>query len=128
MPDTLKTPQTIAEYIDAFPPEIQAKLNEMHAIIRAALPKEAGEKISWAMPTYCLYGNLVHFAGNKAHIGFHPGSEALERFSGRLEGRVSTKGGVQFPYQDPLPKELIQDMVRFRVEHNERARQAKENP
>lgn len=118
MNEKKKKPETIMEYIAEFSPEVQAKLQEMYSIIREVLPEGVTEKISWAMPTFYLHGNLVHFAGNKAHVGLYPGADGIETFKNEFEGRVFSKGCLQLPYRQPLPKELIQKIVRFRVDQN----------
>jgi len=41
---------------------------------------DAEEAISWGMPTFRFHGNLVHFAAYKNHIGFYPGSSAINAF------------------------------------------------
>src|SRR5690554_1041195 len=69
----------VDEYIAAFPAEIQEKLERIRAVIKKAAPA-AEEKISYAMPTYYLHGNLVHFAAFKNHIGFYPGPSGIEAF------------------------------------------------
>ena len=63
--------KSIDEYIDEFPPETQKLLKAMRDTIRKAAPK-AEETIKYAIPTFTLNGNLVHFAGYKNHIGFYP--------------------------------------------------------
>ncbi|MCX8074623.1 MAG: DUF1801 domain-containing protein [Clostridia bacterium] len=108
----------IDEYIKDFPEEIQVKLHEIRDIIREVLPEETTEKISWQMPTFYLNGNLVHFAGFKNHIGFFPGSEGIEKFKDKFGGLQFSKGGVQFNYDKPLPKKLIQEIVEYRVKQN----------
>jgi uncharacterized protein YdhG (YjbR/CyaY superfamily) len=70
---------TIDEYIATFPEEIQKKLGEVRATIKSAAP-EATEKISYQMPTFFLYGNLVHFAAFKNHIGLYPAPSGIEAF------------------------------------------------
>lgn len=105
----------IDEYIKLFPKEIQEKLIEMYNIIKEVVPKETTEKISWRMPTFYLNENLVHFAGFKNHIGLFPGAEAIEKFKDKFTGLDYSKGGVQFKYKDSLPKELIQEIVEYRV-------------
>lgn len=105
---------TINEYILGYPPEIQEILNIMRAAINEAAPK-ATEKISWGMATFVLSGNLVHFAGEKNHVGFHPMPSAIEAFRAELTDYRCSKGTVQFPYTKPLPLELIRKMVKFRV-------------
>ncbi len=109
---------TIKEYINMFPKDAQKKLIEMYNIIKEVVPEETTEKISWRMPTFYLNGNLVHFAGFKNHIGFFPGSEGIEEFKDKFIGLNYSKGGVQFKYTNPLPKDLIQEIVKFRVKQN----------
>jgi uncharacterized protein YdhG (YjbR/CyaY superfamily) len=108
---------SIDEYIAAFPPEIQAKLEEMRAIVKAAAPK-ATEKISYQMPTFFLEGNLVHFAAFKQHIGFYPVPSGIEAFKKELSVYKGAKGSVQFPFDQPLPRTLITRIVKFRVNEN----------
>jgi uncharacterized protein YdhG (YjbR/CyaY superfamily) len=112
----------IDEYIAAFPPEVQATLQELRATIRAAAP-EASEKISYQMPTFFLQGNLVHFAAYKHHIGFYPTPSGIEAFAQELAAYPLSKGAVRFPIDQPLPLELIRRIVAFRVAENlERAK------
>jgi uncharacterized protein YdhG (YjbR/CyaY superfamily) len=82
--------------------------------IRREAP-DAVEKISYGIPTFTLHGNLVHFAGYEHHIGFYPGAAAIDHFADRLEGFETSKGTVRFPLDQPLPLELVREIVRFRV-------------
>lgn len=118
---------TIDEYIMQYPPEVQALMNALRATIREAAPN-ASEKISWGMATFVLHGNLVHFAGEKQHIGFHPAPSAIEAFKTELEEYHTSKGTVQFPYEKPMPLELIGRMVCFRVAEQEAAERTKSAP
>ena len=109
------TAADIDTYIAEFPPETQAVLQELRALIRAAAP-DATETISYAIPTFDLHGkHLVHFAGYARHIGFYPGASGIEAFAAELAPHKHAKGSVQFPLGQPLPRELIQRMVAFRV-------------
>jgi uncharacterized protein YdhG (YjbR/CyaY superfamily) len=108
---------TIDEYIAQFPGPVQAKLREMRELIRATAPA-ATEKISYGMPTFFLRKNLVHFGAFKTHIGFYPVPTALEAFAAELSPYKTSKGGVQFPLDQPLPHELIARIVAFRVAEN----------
>lgn len=108
---------SIAEYISTQSPEIQPKLQEIYNIIKEAAP-QATEKISWGMPTFVLQGNLVHFAASKKHIGFYPGLSGVQAFGPRLQEYNAFKGTIQIPYTQPLPKQLIQDIVAFRIKEN----------
>lgn len=109
---------TIDQYIAAFPSDIQEKLKEIRTTIQQAAP-QAGEKISYRMPTFTLHGNLVHFAAHQNHIGFYPTPSAIEAFRDELSVYEKSKGAVRFPLDKPLPLDLIHRMVTFRVAENE---------
>lgn len=109
--------RTIEEYIESFPIHTQKLLQEIRGTIKKAAP-EAEETINYAMPTFKLNGNLVHFAGYKNHIGFYPAPSAITAFKEALSGYKNAKGSVQFPIDQPLPLELITKMVAFRVKEN----------
>ena len=105
-------PQTVDEYIQQQDERARPRLNEIRAIIRAAIP-DAEECISWSMPTYRKGRNLIHFAAAKKHIGLYPGDEAAAVFKDRLEGLAVSKGTIRFPYGVELPEELITDIARW---------------
>lgn len=109
--------RNIDEYIAAFPKDIQKKLVEMREAIRKAAP-EAEETISYAIPTFKLQGNLVHFAAHKNHIGFYPAPRGIEAFKKELSRYEGGKGTIQFPFDKPLPIPLISKIVKFRVKDN----------
>lgn len=104
-------------YITQFSPPLQEKLQEIRKIIHQAAP-QASERISWKMPTFFLNGNLVHFAMHKTHIGFYPGPSGVAHFESELLEYKHSKGAIQFPINKPLPIELIQRIVSFRVIEN----------
>lgn len=107
---------SIDEYLAQFPPEVQAVLREMRAVISDAAP-EAIETISYAIPTFDLDGHhLVHFAGFAHHVGLYPTPGGMERFAEELRPYKQGKGSVQFPLGQPLPIDLIRRMVVARVQ------------
>lgn len=108
----------IDQYIAAFPGEVQKLLQQMRSIIRKAAPK-AEETISYAIPTFKLNGNLVHFAAFKNHIGFYPGPSGIEAFKDEFSTYHAAKGSVRFPFDQPLPVALISKVVKFRAKENE---------
>jgi uncharacterized protein YdhG (YjbR/CyaY superfamily) len=115
---------TIEEYIAGFPKEVQKLLQEVRITIKKAAP-EAEEAIKYGIPTFVLYGNLVHFGGFKNHIGFYPAPRALEAFKEELSIYKGAKGSVQFPFDEPLPLRLISKIVKYRVQKNMEAAKAK---
>lgn len=110
-------PLSIDNYIATFPLTVQKSLRQIRKTIMAVVP-EATEEIKYAMPTYVLDGNLVHFAGYKNHIGFYPGPEGIAHFKKELSVYKSSKGSVQFPLDQPMPLDLISRIVKFRVKTN----------
>lgn len=107
--------KTIDEYIAQYDGEVKAILDQTRATIHAAAP-EAIEKISWQMPTFWQKENLIHFAANKSHLGIYPGGEAVGVFSDKLKEYKTSKGSIQFPFKKPIPYDLIEEIVKWRLE------------
>ncbi|WP_437918301.1 DUF1801 domain-containing protein [Sphingobacterium sp. LRF_L2] len=105
---------TVDEYIALYSPEEQILLQEVRKAIHEVAP-EASETISYQMPTFRFNGNLIHFALYKNHLGIYPGSTAIEHFSQALSTYKTTKGAIQLPIDRPLPKDIIQKIVRFNL-------------
>ena len=70
------------------------------------------------MATVTVSGNLVHFAGQRHHVGVYPVVSGVENFKDKLTEYKTSKGAIQFPYSKPLPLKLIDEIVRFRVKEN----------
>ncbi len=111
--------QTIDEYIESCPKDVQTRLRELRSLIKGVVP-EAIEKISYQMPTFYLNGDLVHFAAHSNHIGFYPTPSGITHFKEELEKYTTSKGAIQFPLEKPLPLGLIKKSVKFRAEENGR--------
>ncbi len=109
--------ENIDGYIAQFPDEVQTVLQELRALIHREAPG-CTEAIKYGIPTFVLNGNLVHFAAYKTHIGFYPGDTGIKEFTPKLSEYKLSKGTVQFPLGQPLPFDLISEIVRFRVEEN----------
>lgn len=112
---TTAKPDTIDAYIAGFPEEVQSILEQIRATIHVAAPG-ATEAISYGIPTFKLKGNLVHFAAFKNHIGFYPAPTGAEAFKTELSVYKTGKGSVQFPFDQPMPLDLITKIVAFRVQ------------
>ena len=112
----------IDEYIGSFPEAVQEKLETMRRIIAGAAPG-AEEVISYRMPAFRLGEILVYFAAFTRHIGFYPTSRPIVAFRDELKPYKTSKGAVQFPLDKELPVELIQRMVRFRVDDSKTAKE-----
>lgn len=112
-----QAPKNIDDYIAQHPIAVQDLLIAVRQTIKQAAP-DADEKISYLIPTFYQKGNLVHFAAWKKHIGFYPAASGIAAFQQALSGYEITKGTVQFPYDKPIPYDLISKIVQFRVKEN----------
>ena len=101
----------IDEYISLQPLEVQPLLQKVREAIREAAPG-AAEYISYAMPSFKI---LVYFAAHKSHIGFYATPTANVAFKKELAGYKSSKGAVQFPFDRPVPYDLIRRMVQYKL-------------
>jgi uncharacterized protein YdhG (YjbR/CyaY superfamily) len=122
MDDNAKV-ETIDQYIDQFPDDVQAILQQIRRLIQEAAP-DAEETISYRIPTFKLNGALVHFAAYRKHIGFYPTPAGIQAFADRLSAYEGAKGSVKFPLDRPIPYDLIRDIVLYRVAQNTTDRNA----
>lgn len=120
----MNKPDNFEQYFATFPKETRSILQQVRETIQKAAPK-ATEKISYAMPTFFLYGNLVHFAAYQNHIGFYALPSGNEAFRQAISKYKSGKGSIQFPINEPMPLDLITQIVQFRVDENVRKAESK---
>jgi uncharacterized protein YdhG (YjbR/CyaY superfamily) len=111
-------PQSIDEYIAGFPKDVREILEKIRRTIRKAAP-DAEETMSYHMPTFTLKGHyLVYFAAYKKHIGFYPAPIGNAEFKEALSAYAAGKGTLKFPFDKPIPFDLISKIVKFRVREN----------
>ena len=109
------TYESIDQYIAAFAGEAQRKLKQMRRAIRSAAPA-ATEAIAYQIPTFKLNGkNLVHFAGYTGHIGMYPVPAGTKTFQRSIEQYRAGKGTLRFPLGEPLPLDVIKQVVELRI-------------
>ena len=110
----------INAFIAEFPEEVQIILEKIRVTIQMAAP-EAKEAIKYGMPTFVLNGNLVHFAAYKNYIGFYPAPTGIDAFITELAPYRTGKGTIQFPIDKPIPYDLVEKIVRFRVKETQKS-------
>jgi uncharacterized protein YdhG (YjbR/CyaY superfamily) len=110
-------PQSIDEYIAAFPPEMREILERIRSTVREAAP-EARETISYRMPAFVQNGILVYFAAFKKHIGLFPPVKGDAALDEAISPYTGEKGNLRFPLDRPIPYDLIARIVRLRVKQN----------
>lgn len=124
MDSSASAPTSIDAYIAACPAEVRPVLEAVRRTIREAAP-QATEKISYQMPTFDLHGNLVHFAAHSEHVGFYPTPSGIDGLGEAAARYRSGKGTMRFPLSEPMPLDLITEIVRMRVAENVAKAQAK---
>jgi uncharacterized protein YdhG (YjbR/CyaY superfamily) len=107
---------TITAYIASKPLPMQKALKQVRSAIRKAIPK-AEEGIAYQIATYKLDDtNVIYFAGWKEHYSLYPIHESLvEAFKDELVDCKTSKGTLRFPLSKPVPADLIERIVRFRL-------------
>lgn len=108
---------SVDEYIDASLIGVEERLVEMRRIIRAAAPNTE-ETISYNIPAYKTDGVVVmQFAGFTEHtsLSFFPTAGAFAAHADELSAYKTSKSAIRFPLDQPLPEDLIDAIVRFRV-------------
>ena len=82
-------------------------LEEVRRTIHAAVP-DASPKISYQMPTITLDGtSLVHFSAWKTHLAIYPIPPTGPALTKALTPYHSGKSTLKFPYNKPIPYDLI---------------------
>lgn len=108
----------IGTYIQQFPDTTQEILIRIRKIIKDNAP-DAAETIAYGMPAYKTNKRpLVYFAAFKNHIGLYATPSGHSKFRDELSKYKQGKGSAQFPLDEPIPYELIERMVKFRVQEN----------
>jgi uncharacterized protein YdhG (YjbR/CyaY superfamily) len=108
---------SVDEYIAAFPSEVQTLLSQLRQIIKTSAPN-AQEKLSYGMPYYSLSGRLVYFGGFKDHVSLFPMKTGITTFQEELKDYETSAGTIKFSLNKPLPVDLIDKIVKFRVAQN----------
>lgn len=110
--------ETIDDYIASQPKDAQLFLLELRAIIKEAVP-DAVEVLNYKVPSFVLVSGgkrdqQIMMAGYAKFVGFYPFPTTMEKFSDELSEYKQGKGSVLFSYTQPLPKDLIIRMVKYR--------------
>jgi uncharacterized protein YdhG (YjbR/CyaY superfamily) len=109
---------TIDDYLFQLPENQQLALEELRQVIRETAP-EAEELISYGMPAFKHNGMLVYFAAFKNHCTFFVGNGSLVKEMGdALKDYKTVPSGIHFTPENPLPAELVREIVLRRMAQN----------
>lgn len=111
--------QTIDEYINSFPKDVQEILQTLRKAIKEEV-SSAEEAISYGIPTVKLQGKyVVYFAGYKKHISIYPVFAEMEKLLPEIAQFRTGKGTLQFSLEKPLPMPLIRQIVKLLLKANQ---------
>jgi len=96
-----------------------AQREQLEAVRRriAELAPTATETISYGMPALKVGPRfLLSYAGWRRHSSIYPmRDEILARHADALRGYSTTKGSLHFSQTQPLPDDVLEDLVRTRL-------------
>ena len=107
-------PTTVIEYIEAAPEEARDKLHEIRALLKKVAP-DATEKMKWGNPVLEQGRILFSYAAYQSHLNFMPTRSSLDPFRAELAGYQTGRDTIQLPYDQPLPRDLIERIAEYRV-------------
>ena len=108
----------IDAYIRRFPDNVQEILSHIRKVIKEAAP-DADELFSYGMPAYKMNKRpLVYFGAFKNHIGLYATPSGHREFQDELSKYKQGRGSVQFPLGSPIPYNLIERIVKFKVKES----------
>ena len=108
---------TAEAYINAVPDPHKKGFIELHETIMKAAP-DAESCMSYGMPAIKSNGIVVYYANWEKHYAIYPMPSALKAFADQINTFVTSKSTIQFPHGKKLPKKLITDIVKFRLQEN----------
>jgi uncharacterized protein YdhG (YjbR/CyaY superfamily) len=113
----MQTMSAMDEYLDGLPPEQKAALARVRAVVER-VASDAEEGVSYGMPAYLYAGRpLLGFRAAKKHLSVFPFSpEAVEAVKKRLEGFDLSKGTIRFTPDQPVPEDVLVDLISARKE------------
>jgi uncharacterized protein YdhG (YjbR/CyaY superfamily) len=107
----------VDEYLAGLPEPKRSTLGELRRTILEVVP-EAEEGISYQLPAYRLNGTVIAgFAAFKNHLSYLPHSGSVfPELRDEVAGYQTSKGALRFPVDSPLPKSLVEQLIRVRME------------
>jgi uncharacterized protein YdhG (YjbR/CyaY superfamily) len=109
---------SVDQYLAAQSETGRKALLQIKACILKVEP-QAEELINYNIPAYALKAGgkrdaQIMMAAFKNHVGLYPHPTTIERFAKALSPYKHAKGSVQFPHNQALPLDLIEQMVAYR--------------
>ena len=117
-----KAPKSVDDYAASVPEKARSAFAKLRETIRAVVPRDASETISYGIPAFKQQRVLVWFAAFSNHCSLFPTAAVIEAFKNELKPFSTSKGTVHFPLDKPLPIPLIKKLVKARLAQAENPR------
>ncbi len=115
----MNTPEAIQQYLSNLRDEAQSAVQVIRTLIKETAP-DAQEGLSYGVGGFSQNGKyFIYYAGYKKHTSIYPASRPHPAFEEELKHYKGGKDTIQFPLNQPIPVDLIQRIVRFRIGENE---------
>jgi uncharacterized protein YdhG (YjbR/CyaY superfamily) len=94
----------------------RSTLNSLRRTILDIVP-DAEQCISYRMPAFRLHGKVVAgFAAFTNHLSYLPHSGSVfSQLPAETAGYTTTTGALHFPIDQPLPRELVEQLIAVRL-------------
>jgi uncharacterized protein YdhG (YjbR/CyaY superfamily) len=109
----------IDAYISGFPEHVQVILQKIRQVVTTAAP-DATEVISYRMPALRQGGMLIYYAAFQHHIGVYPPVRGDADLMAAVAPWAGEKGNLRLPYDEEIPYALIDRIVRYRVQQEQK--------
>lgn len=108
--------EEITAYLDVLDGPKRATLSKLRETILSVIP-EADQGLSYQVPAFRLEGKVVAgFAAFKNHLSYLPFSGSVfPELEEELISYRKSKGALRFPIDEPLPRELVEKLIRVRI-------------
>lgn len=109
--------QQLLTHLSKQPSPQKEILEELRAFLKNLLPL-AEETLSYGVPAFKYQGKSLLYAAFKNHLGLYPEPDVIAAFAKELTAYQTAKGTIQFPLDQPLPYDLIEKMVGYKLKNN----------
>jgi uncharacterized protein YdhG (YjbR/CyaY superfamily) len=107
----------VTAYLDGLDDDRAGALRRIVAIARDLAP-DAVEGTSYGMPTLKVRGKaLLSVMATRKHLALYPHSGSIvAAVADRLPGFSLSSGTIRFQTDQPLPEDVVRDVIRLRLD------------
>ncbi len=110
-------PELVDRYLADVPQPQRDTLAQLRATLLDLLPR-ATEAMKYSMPAVLVDGKgVAGYAAFAGHCGYYPHSGTVLQRAGEVVASYPTsKGGLRFAVDEPLPADVVRQLVRLRLD------------